>query len=66
MYNIIQEVNMKVLVVDDEKLIRDVIKEYLVNEDYTVVEAENGEEAVEICNKEIQKQSNQLGNVAIY
>ena len=43
---------MKVLVVDDEKLIRDVIKEYLVNEDYTVVEAENGEEAVEICNKE--------------
>lgn len=38
---------MRVLVVDDEKLIRDVIKEYLILEDFEVSEAENGLEAVE-------------------
>lgn len=38
---------MKVLVVDDEKLIRDVIKEYLILEDFEVSEAENGLEAIE-------------------
>ena len=38
---------MKILVVDDEKLIREVIKEYLVLEDYKVDEAEDGNEAVE-------------------
>ena len=38
---------MKILVVDDEYLIRDVIKEYLVLEYYIVDEAENGVEAVE-------------------
>lgn len=38
---------MKVLVVDDEKLIRDVIKEYLFLENYIVGEAENGVEAIE-------------------
>ncbi len=38
---------MKVLVVDDEKLIRDVIKEYLVLENFEVREAENGVEALE-------------------
>ena len=42
---------MKILVVDDEKLIRDVIKEYLLKENFEVLEAENGEEAIDICNK---------------
>ena len=44
---------MKILIVDDEKLIRDVIKEYLINEGFEVVEAENGIEAIERCNKNI-------------
>lgn len=39
---------MHVLVVDDEKLIRDVIKEYLINEGYTVLEASNGIDAIEM------------------
>lgn len=38
---------MRVLVVDDEKLIRDVIKEYLLLENIEVMEAENGIEAIE-------------------
>ena len=37
---------MRVLVVDDEKLIRDVIKEYLLLEKIEVEEASNGEEAL--------------------
>ncbi len=37
---------MKVLVVDDEKLIRDVIKEYAYAENYEVLEAENGLDAI--------------------
>ena len=37
---------MKILVVDDESLIRDVIKEYLSLENYLVDEASDGEEAV--------------------
>ena len=37
---------MKILVVDDEALIREVIKEYLSLEGYEVDEASNGEEAV--------------------
>ena len=41
---------MKVLIVDDEKLIRDVIKEYCLMENYKVDEAENGYEAIEKCN----------------
>ena len=42
---------MKILVVDDEKLIRNVIKEYAINEGYKVIEAENGIEAVEKVEK---------------
>lgn len=38
---------MKVLIVDDEKLIRDVIKEYCIGNKYDVIEAENGVEAVD-------------------
>lgn len=43
---------MKVLVVDDEKLIRDVIKEYLVLENYIVKEAGNGKDAIELVKNE--------------
>ena len=39
---------MKILVVDDEKLIRDVVKEYLKLDGFTVEEASNGDEAVEL------------------
>lgn len=41
---------MRILVVDDEKLIREVIKEYLLKEKYEVIEAENGQEAIDACN----------------
>ena len=37
---------MKILVVDDEELIRNVLKEYLQLEGFLVEEAQNGEEAV--------------------
>lgn len=37
---------MKVLIVDDEKGIRDVIKEYCLFENYEVIEAENGIDAI--------------------
>ncbi len=43
---------MKVLVVDDEKLIRDLIKEYLEMNKFNVIEAANGLEAVEKCENE--------------
>lgn len=39
---------MKILICDDEILIRDVIKEYLMMEDYQVYEAGDGVEAIEI------------------
>ncbi len=39
---------MHVLVVDDEKLIRDVIKEYLLLDGFKVSEASNGQEAVDM------------------
>lgn len=38
---------MKILIVDDEILIRDVIKEYCILENYQVIEAENGIDAIE-------------------
>ena len=37
---------MKILVVDDEKLIREVICEYASNEGYSGIEAENGDDAI--------------------
>jgi DNA-binding response OmpR family regulator len=40
---------MKLLVVDDESLIRDVIKDYAVNEGYEVDEASDGDIAVDKC-----------------
>lgn len=39
---------MRILVVDDEELIRDVIKDYSLNEGYELDEASNGEEAIEL------------------
>ena len=39
---------MKILICDDEALIRNVIKEYLLLENYQVLEAENGIDAIEV------------------
>ncbi len=38
---------MKILVVDDEEMIRNVIEEYLKNEGYSYIEATNGYEAID-------------------
>lgn len=38
---------MHILVVDDEKLIREVIREYIENEGYSCTEADNGQKAIE-------------------
>lgn len=43
---------MNILVVDDEELIREVIKEYCINDGYTVFEASNGDEAINIVKNE--------------
>ncbi len=43
---------MKILIVDDEALIRDVVKEYLLIEKFEVKEASDGDEAIEIIKKE--------------
>lgn len=40
---------MKLLVVDDEARIRELIKKYATFEQYDVIEAENGMQAVELC-----------------
>ena len=40
---------MKLLVVDDEARIRELIKKYATFEQYDVTEAENGMQAVELC-----------------
>ncbi len=39
---------MNVLIIDDESLIRDVVKEYCLNEGFSVLEAENGIDGLEI------------------
>lgn len=39
---------LKILVVDDEVRMRKLVKDFLVRQDYEVIEAENGEEAVDI------------------
>jgi len=41
---------MKILICDDEVLIRDVIKEYLIMDNYEVMEASNGIEAIDVVN----------------
>lgn len=40
--------NARILVVDDEERVRKLVKDYLVMSGYTVLEASNGQEAVEI------------------
>ena len=40
---------MKILIVDDEEMIRDVLREYAEFEGYEVFEAEDGMEAVRLC-----------------
>ena len=40
--------DLKVLVVDDEARMRKIVKDFLVAKDYNVVEASNGEEAIDI------------------
>lgn len=42
----------KILVVDDEEKIRDLINKYLVNEGFEVVEAEDGQQALELIDSE--------------
>lgn len=46
---------IKILVVDDESRMRKLVKDFLVRKEYTVLEAENGEEAVDVFigNKDI-------------
>ncbi len=44
---------MKLLIVDDEKGIRDLIRKYAQFDGYEVEEAENGMDAVEMCRKRV-------------
>jgi len=41
------KMKQKILLADDELHIRRLIKDYLTNEHYEVIEAENGEEAID-------------------
>ncbi len=43
---------MNVLIIDDEVLIRDVVKEYCLNEGYKVFEAENGIDGLNVLEKD--------------
>ena len=40
--------NLKILVVDDESRMRKLVRDFLVKKDYSVVEAEDGEQALDI------------------
>ena len=40
--------DVKILVVDDEQRMRNLVRDFLVRQDYVVLEAENGERAVDI------------------
>lgn len=42
----------RILIAEDEERLRKIIKKYLVNEGYTVYEAENGKEALEVFEME--------------
>ena len=43
---------LKILVVDDESRMRKLVRDFLVREDYEVLEAGDGEEALDIFYKE--------------
>lgn len=53
--------NVTVLVVDDEARMRKLIKDFLMQKDYKVIEAENGEKALEI----FEQNKNQIGLVLL-
>ena len=38
----------KILIVEDETILREIVKDYLVNEDHEVIEAIDGEQALEM------------------
>lgn len=40
--------NLKILVVDDEERMRKLVKDFLTRKQYTVVEAADGEEAIDL------------------
>lgn len=42
---------VKIIVADDEQLLRDLVRDYLVKEGYTVLEADDGDVAVELMRK---------------
>ena len=44
--------NLKIVVVDDEARMRKLVRDFLVKKEYIVVEAENGEQALEIFEEE--------------
>ena len=44
--------DLKILIVDDESRMRKLVRDFLVKKDYLVVEAENGEQALEIFFKD--------------
>ena len=44
--------NLKILVVDDEARMRKLVRDFLVKKEYIVVEAKNGEQALEIFEEE--------------
>ena len=47
--------NLTVLVVDDEARMRKLIKDFLVKKDYKILEAEDGEKALNIYNENKNK-----------
>lgn len=47
-----EQTQKRILIVDDEQRIRELISQYLTFEGYACFEAENGKEAVERCQKE--------------
>jgi signal transduction histidine kinase/CheY-like chemotaxis protein len=48
-----EQQNQKILVVDDEKHIRDLLRQELIESGYSVLEASNGKEALEIIRNEL-------------
>ena len=42
----------KILVIDDEEDVRDVVKFHLADQNFKIIEAENGEEAIKVLNEE--------------
>lgn len=53
--------NVTVLVVDDEARMRKLIKDFLVQKDYKVIEAENGERALEV----FEENKNEIGLILL-